>query len=259
MKKHSFIFILIIILSFPVLVFANGDTELQKYTYEVINTYPHDKDAFTQGLYFEDGIIYEGTGLNGKSDMRKYDLDTGEIINKNELPYQYFGEGITLLNNKVYQSTWKAKTMFIYNKNIKQLEITEFPYQCWGLTDDNKYLIMSDGSNKIRYLNPKNYEVIKTIKVTLEGEPIDNINELEYINNKIYANIWQEDIIVIIEPSSGKVSGVINLENIINPDQYQHDLNVLNGIAYDKENERLFVTGKLWPLIFEIKLVPTKK
>lgn len=259
MKKYYIILILIFIFSFSVLVYGNGENNIQKYTYEVINTYPHDKTAFTQGLYYEEGIIYEGTGLNGKSDMRKYDLDTGEIINKHELPHQYFGEGITLLNNKIYQSTWKAKTMFIYDKNIKLLEITEFPFQCWGLTDNNQYLIMSDGSNKIRYLNPKNYEVIRTIKVTLEGKSIDNINELEYINGKIYANIWQEDIIVIIEPHSGKVSGVINLENIINPEKYQHELNVLNGIAYDKENERLFVTGKLWPLIFEIKLVPTEK
>ena len=259
MKKNYIILILITVFLFSVFVQANGDNLTQKYTYEVVNTYPHDKDAFTQGLYYEDGIIYEGTGLNGKSDMRKYNLNTGKIINKNELPYQYFGEGITLLNNKIYQSTWKAKTMFIYNKNIKLLDITQFPFQCWGLTDDNQYLIMSDGTNKVRYLNPKNYEVIKTIEVTLEGEPIDNINELEYINNKIYANIWQEDIIVIIEPSSGKVSGVINLENIINPDQYKHELNVLNGIAYDRESDRLFVTGKLWPLIFEIKLVPTEK
>lgn len=256
MKKYYLILILIIILSFPALVFANQNNELQEYTYEVINTYPHDKDAFTQGLYYEDGIIYEGTGLNGKSDLRKYNLDTGQIINKNELAYQYFGEGITLLNNKVYQSTWKAKTMFIYDKNIDLLEITKFPFQCWGLTDDNQYLIMSDGSNKIRYLNPKNYEVIKTIEVTLEGKPIDNINELEYIDDKIYANIWQEDIIVIIDPDSGKVSGLINLENIIDPENYQHELNVLNGIAYDEKNDKLFVTGKLWPKIFEIELLP---
>ncbi|MFO7815972.1 MAG: glutaminyl-peptide cyclotransferase, partial [Halanaerobiales bacterium] len=256
MKKYYLILILIIILSFPALVFANQNNELQEYTYEVINTYPHDKDAFTQGLYYKDGIIYEGTGLNGKSDLRKYNLDTGQIINKNELAYQYFGEGITLLNNKVYQSTWKAKTMFIYDKNIDLLEITKFPFQCWGLTDDNQYLIMSDGSNKIRYLNPKNYEVIKTIEVTLEGKPIDNINELEYIDDKIYANIWQEDIIVIIDPDSGKVSGLINLENIIDPENYQHELNVLNGIAYDEKNDKLFVTGKLWPKIFEIELLP---
>jgi glutamine cyclotransferase len=255
MKKYYIILILIIILTFPALVQGNGDNAIQKYTYEVVNTYKHDKDAFTQGLYYEDGIMYEGTGLNGKSDMRKYNLDTSKIISKNELPYQYFGEGITLLDNKVYQSTWKAKTMFVYNKDINLLDITEFPFQCWGLTDDNQYLIMSDGSNKIRYLTPKNYEVIKTIEVTLEGKPIDNINELEYINNKIYANIWQKDIIVIIEPDSGKVTGVINLENIINPEQYQHELNVLNGIAYDDKNERLFVTGKLWPMIFEIKLI----
>ncbi len=228
------------------------------YTYEIVNTYPHDKDAFTQGLYYEDGIIYEGTGKNGESDLRKYYLKDGKIIKKHELSILYFGEGITLFNEKIYQSTWKSKTMFIYDKDIKLLKKSSFPFECWGLTDNDKNLIMSDGTSKIRFLDPKSYEVLDEIEVTMNNQPVKNINELEYINNKIYANIWQDDYIIIIEPSSGKVTGVVNLKGIINPNNYDYKLNVLNGIAYDQENDRLFLTGKLWPFIFEINIIPEK-
>lgn len=233
--------------------------ELQEYTYEIVNSFPHDKDAFTQGLYFEDGIMYEGTGLNGESDLRKTNLKTGQIIKKNELPEIYFGEGITILNNKIYQSTWKAKTMFIYNKDLKLLNITDFPYQCWGLTDNDKYLIMSDGTDKIKYLNPDNFQLVKTLNIKINNDPIRNINELEYINGKIYANIWQTNLIVIIDPESELVESIVDLSNIINPNDYNYNLNVLNGIAYDQNNDRLFVTGKLWPKIFEIKLIQKNK
>jgi len=254
MKKILFFTILITLLvsSYSINIYSE---EVQKYTYEIINSFPHDKDAFTQGLYYEDGIIYEGTGLNGKSDLRKTNLKTGEIIKKNELPDIYFGEGITILNDKIYQSTWKAKTMFVYNKDIKLLNITNFPYQCWGLTDNDKYLIMSDGTDKIRYLKPDNFQLVKTLNIKYNGKPIKNINELEYINGKIYANIWQTDLIVIINPKSELVESIVDLSNIINPNDYNYKLNVLNGIAYDQNNDRLFVTGKLWPTIFEIKLV----
>jgi|AntRauTorckE6833_2_1112554.scaffolds.fasta_scaffold01451_7 glutamine cyclotransferase len=239
--------------------FSINSKDVQKYTYEIINSFPHDKDAFTQGLYYEDGIMYEGTGLNGKSDLRKNNLKTGQIIEKNELPEIYFGEGITILNDKIYQSTWKSKTMFIYDKNVKLLNITDFPYQCWGLTDNDEYLIMSDGTDKIRYLNPDNYQLIKTLNIKYKGKHINNINELEYIGGKIYANIWQTDLIVVINPENEEVESVIDLSNLINPDDYNYDLDVLNGIAYDQKNDRLFVTGKLWPEIFEIKLIPENK
>ncbi len=254
MKKIIIVTILITLFatSYSITIYSG---EVQKYTYEVINSFPHDKDAFTQGLYYDDGIMYEGTGLNGKSDLRKTNLKTGQIIKKNELPEIYFGEGITVLNNKIYQSTWKSKTMFVYDKNINLLNITDFPYQCWGLTDNDKYLIMSDGSDTIRYLNPDNYQLIKSLKVKYKGKPINNINELEYINEKIYANIWQTDLIVVINPETETVESVIDLSNIIDPDKYNYELDVLNGIAYDQKNDRLFVTGKLWPKIFEIKLI----
>jgi len=255
MKKILFFTILITLLisSYSINIYSK---EVQNYTYEIINSFPHDRDAFTQGLYYEDGIMYEGTGLNGESDLRKTNLKTGEIIKKNELPDIYFGEGITILNNKIYQSTWKAKTMFVYSKDIKLLNIKDFPYQCWGLTDNDKYLIMSDGTDKIRYLNPDNFQLVKTLNIKYKEELIRNINELEYINGKIYANIWQTNLIVIINPETELVESVIDLSNIINPNNYNYKLNVLNGIAYDQNNDRLFVTGKLWPKIFEIKLIP---
>jgi glutamine cyclotransferase len=255
MKKILLFTILITLLvsSYSLNIYSE---EVQKYTYEIINSFPHDKGAFTQGLYYEDGIMYEGTGLNGESDLRKTNLKTGQIINKNELPDIYFGEGITILNDKIYQSTWKAKTMFVYNKDIKLLNITDFPYQCWGLTDNDKYLIMSDGTDKIRYLKSDNFQLVKTLNIKYNGEQIKNINELEYINGKIYANIWQTDLIVIINPETELVKSIVDLSNIINPNDYNYKLNVLNGIAYDQNNDRLFVTGKLWPKIFEIKLIP---
>ena len=255
MKKILFFTILITLLvsSYSLNIYSE---EVQKYTYEIINSFPHDKCAFTQGLYYEDGIMYEGTGLNGESDLRKTNLKTGQLIKKNELPDIYFGEGITILNDKIYQSTWKAKTMFVYNKDIKLLNITDFPYQCWGLTDNDKYLIMSDGTDKIRYLKSDNFQLVNTLNIKYKGEPIKNINELEYINGKIYANIWQSNLIVIINPETELVESIVDLSNIINPNDYNYKLNVLNGIAYDQNSDRLFVTGKLWPKIFEIKLIP---
>ena len=228
----------------------------QRYTFKIINEYPHDIEAFTQGLYYEKDSFYEGTGLYGQSDMRKVDLQTGEILDIYKLGNQYFGEGITLLNEKIYQSTWKSNTMFIYDKHLNLIKKTQFPFYCWGLTDDDLYLIMSDGTSLIRYIDPNKYEVSKEIKVTINNEPINNINELEYINGKIYANIWQSNTIIIINPHKKKVDGIIDLSGIINPHLYQHELNVLNGIAYDPDGDRLFVTGKLWPKLFEIELIP---
>ncbi len=257
MKSSFLIYLIILICIISISVKVSADS-IKQYSYEIVNKYPHDKGAFTQGLYYEDGIMYEGTGKHGESDMRKYHLISGEIIKKNELSVLYFGEGITLLNNKIYQSTWKSKTMFIYNKDIELLKQTPFPFNCWGLTDNNQNLIMSNGTSIIRFLDPNSFRVIKEIEVTLNGKPIKNINELEYIKNKIYANIWQDDYIVIIDPSTGNITAVIDLKGIINPDNYDYELNVLNGIAYDQKEERLFVTGKYWPYIFEIETILKK-
>ena len=243
-------FLLILLVISPV-----SATEIDYYSYQVVDTYYHDRNAFSQGLYYEAGIIFEGTGRYGESDMRKFRLGEAEIIAWHQLPEEFFGEGITLLNDKIYQGTWQEGTVFIYDREINLLEKRTFPYDVWGFTDNDEDLILSDGTSKIRFFDPESFELLDQIEVTYLGNPVNNINELEYIDGKIYANIWYEDYILIIDPASGNVTGHIDLTGIINPDDYDYKLNVLNGIAYDQENDRLFLTGKYWPLIFEIKLV----
>ena len=252
MKKYIFfVFLIIIIFSFSFVLLAD---DMEHYSYEVVNSYPHDKNAFTQGLEYYNGHLYEGTGLKGESTLRKVNLKSGKVIKNHKLADKYFGEGITIFNNKIYQLTWKSKTGFIYNLNFELIDRFSYNYQGWGLTHNKKHLILSDGTNLIRFLDPKTLELVRKIKVTKNNKRITNINELEYIQGKIYANIWQEDYIVIINPSDGKIEGIIDLKGIINSRKYDYELNVLNGIAYDNENDRLFITGKLWPKIFEIKI-----
>ena len=250
-KKIVLLFFIIFLLISPFSLLA---VDIEKYNYEVVNSYPHNKDAFTQGLEYYNGYLYEGTGLNGRSSLRKVDLKTGEIEKIHHLEDKYFGEGITIFNDKIYQLTWKSRTGFIYNLDFELIEKFSYKTEGWGLTHNNKELIMSDGSNHLYFLNPETLEKTKEIKVTKQGKKVNNLNELEYIKGKIYANVWQKDYIVIIEPTTGKVEGIIDLKGIINPDDYNYELNVLNGIAYDSDNDRLFVTGKLWPKIFEIKI-----
>ncbi|MFN2364588.1 MAG: glutaminyl-peptide cyclotransferase [Halarsenatibacteraceae bacterium] len=242
--------LLILLIVFPV-----SAAEIDYYSYEIVDTYYHDRNAFSQGLYYEAGIIFEGTGRYGESDLRKYRPGEEEIIAWHELPEEFFGEGITLLNNKIYQGTWQEGTVFIYDRDVNLLEERSFPYDVWGFTDNDEELILSDGTSKIRFFDPDTFELLDQIEVSYLGTPIDNINELEYINGEIYGNIWYEDYIIIIDPASGEVTGHIDLTGIINPDDYDYKLNVLNGIAYDQKNDRLFVTGKYWPLIFEITLI----
>lgn len=252
MEKCKYLIILILILfSLSSSLLAE---DINHYNYEVLNSYPHDKNAFTQGLEYFKGYLYEGTGLKGSSSLRKVNLKTGKIKKIHNLEDKYFGEGITIFNDKIYQLTWKAKTGFIYNLDFELIDQFFYDYQGWGLTHDKNHLILSDGTNLIRFLDPKTLEVVKKIKVTKNNKDITDINELEYINDKIYANIWKENYIVIIDPMHGAVTGIIDLEGIINPRNYNYELNVLNGIAYDNKNERLFVTGKLWPKIFEINI-----
>ncbi|MFW6308826.1 MAG: glutaminyl-peptide cyclotransferase [bacterium] len=252
MKK---VIISLLILS-TLLFITSVSAEITHYSYEIINTYPHDEEAFTQGLEYENGYLFEGTGLRGESSLRRIELKTGEIKQIHKLDDKYFGEGITIFADKIYQLTWQSKTGFIYDLDFKQLAEFDYPGEGWGLTNNNKYLIMSDGTSKLYFLDPESQTKEKEITVTLDNEPVNNINELEYIKGKIFANIWQEDHLIIIEPRTGKVTGIVDLADIINPENYNHNLNVLNGIAYDEENDRLFVTGKLWPLIFEIDIKP---
>ncbi|MBE2221636.1 MAG: glutaminyl-peptide cyclotransferase [Anaerolineae bacterium] len=229
------------------------------YTYEIINSYPHDPNAFTQGLIYVDDVLYEGTGRNGQSSLREVDLETGVVQNSSTIPEQYFGEGITVFNDKIYQLTWKNQTGFIYDQDSFELLGTfSYPTEGWGLTHDGEQLIMSDGTNNLYFLDPDTLEIKNKIPVFDEnGNPVMLLNELEYINGDVYANVWQTNRIARINPTTGQVTAWIDLTGILSPDLLTQPVDVLNGIAYDAENGRLFVTGKLWPTLFEIKLVKT--
>lgn len=230
--------------------------KIPTYTYKIINTYPHDKDAFTQGLVFENGYLYEGTGLKGNSSLRKVDLKTGEVLQSYELSEEYFGEGITIYENKIIQLTWRSNKGFVYDKDSFEL-IQEFNYSTegWGIAHDGENLIMSEGTSILRFLDPETFEETSQIEVTENNKSIKNLNELEYIKGVIYANVWQEDRIVKISPDTGQVIGQIDLKGLLSAEDKSEDVDVLNGIAYDEKNERLFVTGKLWPKLFEIEVV----
>lgn len=223
------------------------------YTFRIVNTYPHDPEAFTQGLIFENGMIYEGTGLRGHSTLRKVDLTSGKVAQSLALDPELFGEGITLLNGHIFQLTLTSGIGFIYDPQSFS-EQAEFSYtpEGWGLTHDGHQLIMSDGSAELRFLDPDSFQVTSRITVTDRGQPVRWLNELEFVEGEIYANVWQSDEIVRISPDTGEVLGWIDLSGLLG-DELQ--AGILNGIAYDSESERLFVTGKNWPRLFEIELV----
>jgi len=226
------------------------------YTYKVINAYPHDRSAFTEGLVFEDGVLYEGTGLHEYSTLRRVELETGEILQIRELSSQFFGEGVTLYGNKIIQLTWQSHIGFVYDKyTFKLLQEFNYPDEGWGITHNGKHLIMSDGTETLHFLDPETFEEISQIEVYANNIPVTRINELEYIQGKIYANIWQTERIARIDPLTGQVTGWIDLKGILSPEDDSETVDVLNGIAYDAENDRLFVTGKYWPKLFEIELI----
>ena len=225
------------------------------YTYKVVNTYPHDRDAFTQGLVFENGVLYEGTGLRGHSTLRRVELETGYILQIRELPAQFFGEGVTIYGNKIIQLTWQSNVGFVYDKeSFELLQEFNYPTEGWGITHDGKRLIMSDGTSTLHFLDPETFEEIGRIEVLDRGSPVTRLNELEYVQGEIYANVWQTDLIARIAPLTGQVTGWIDLKGLLGPEDRSEPVDVLNGIAYDAENDRLFVTGKLWPKLFEIEL-----
>jgi glutamine cyclotransferase len=229
--------------------------ETPTYTYEVVNTYPHDPAAFTQGIIFQDGALIESTGLEGHSTLRRVELQTGRVLQKTDVPRFYFAEGMTLFGGKIYQLTWKGEKGFIYDPQTFQ-KAGEFTYtgEGWGLTHDADSLILSDGTNQIRFLDPNTYKVKRTISVLDGGKPLEEINELEYVKGEIFANVWHDDRIVRIDPQTGRINGWIDVSGLLRPGEATDEEAVLNGIAYDEQGDRLFVTGKLWPKIFEIKL-----
>ena len=232
----------------------NGAINGRVKDYQVINIYPHDANAFTQGLFYKDGFLYESTGLRGKSSLRKVELKTGRVVMKTNLSKDYFGEGIALLDGKIYQLTWKERTGFIYDINDFRL-IGKFQYKTegWGLTSDGKHLIMSDGSSYLYFLDPRNFQIASMIKVRDSIGEIRGLNELEFISGSIYANIYMKDAIIKISPKTGEVTERIDLSGLLKGHRPLEREAVLNGIAYDAKNDRLFVTGKLWPKLFEIR------
>jgi glutaminyl-peptide cyclotransferase len=229
-------------------------------TYEVVHTYPHDRTAFTQGLIYLNGFLYEGTGLNGYSSIRKVKFETGQVVQKSDLPFQYFGEGITDWQNSLLQLTWKSEVGFIYDRaTLSQRRTFTYSGEGWGLTHDDKRLILSDGSSVLKFLDPQTLKEIGRITVRDGNTPVMNLNELEYVRGEIFANVWQTDRIARISPSDGRVLGWIELSGLLKDSDRKTPVDVLNGIAYDAVRDRLFVTGKLWPWVFEIRLKPATK
>lgn len=225
--------------------------------YEVVHVYPHDAKAFTQGLIYVDGHLYESTGLEGRSSLRMVDLTTGQVLQKHDVPAEYFAEGLTDWGSNLIQLTWRANKGFVYDRFSFSL-VRSFPYkgEGWGLTHDATQLIMSDGTAYLRFLDPKTFRETGRVRVTDEaGRGVESLNELEYIHGEIYANIWQTDKIARISPRTGKVVGWIDLSGIIDKQELRGEGAVLNGIAYDSRGDRIFVTGKLWPKLFEIRVV----
>jgi glutaminyl-peptide cyclotransferase len=227
---------------------------LPVYGYRVVAAYPHDPDAFTQGLQYLDGFLYEGTGLYGSSSIRRVKIETGEVEQRRDLARAYFGEGITVWKNDLVQLTWQSHIAFVYDRTtFAPRRSFRYGGEGWGLTHDGTNLIMSDGTDELRLLDPATFTERRRIKVTAAGAPLQNLNELEYMNGEILANVWMTDTLARISPETGRVTGYVDLHGLLTAAE-RSSADVLNGIAYDESHDRLFVTGKLWPKLFEIKI-----
>jgi glutamine cyclotransferase len=238
-------------------VIVYSDIVPKRYSYKVINTYPHDTEAFTQGLFYDNGILYEGTGQETGSSLREVELETGRILRQHNLDPSLFGEGITLYKDRIYQVTWRNKVGFIYNKSDFRLINKIFiQTEGWGLTTINDRIVMSDGSNVLYFHEPEMFDAVSRIEVYDNEKKVDQLNELEYIDGEIWANIWQTDLIARIDPNSGKVNSYVDMTPLY-PESKRREINadVLNGIAWDAQGRRIFVTGKRWPKLYEIKIM----
>lgn len=232
-----------------------SDAVPKKYGYKVVHSYPHNKDAFTQGLVYDKGVLYESTGQETGSSLREVELETGKVMRQHNLDGSLFGEGITMYNDRIYQVTWQNKVGFIYEKStFKLINKIYYPTEGWGLTTINDRIVMSDGTNVLYFFEPDMFTVVSRIEVYDNKEKVDSLNELEYINGEIWANIWMSDRIARIDPASGKVLGYIDLKGILNDQETDTSVKVLNGIAINKDQNRIFITGKNWPKLFEIKV-----
>lgn len=252
--QASLVLVILAITLFFGLPINFSSAEIPVYQAEIVQQYPHDPNAFTQGLVFADGKLYEGTGQRGQSALRLLDLETGELLQSNNMERRYFGEGITILGDKIYQLTWVSNVGFVYDKDsFTQLSSFYVPGEGWGITHNNEYLIVSDGSSYLRFFDTESLSEVKRIQVTDELGAVGNINELEYINGEIWGNIWYQDYIVRIDPNTGEVNSRVDLTGLYTARRNRDA--VLNGIAWDADNARLFVTGKLWPNLYEIKVL----
>jgi len=255
------IFILLVLgcvlVLYPLISINSPDTGL--YDYKIVNTFAHDPNAFTQGLLWDNGHLYEGTGRFGHSSLRKVELETGKVVQSINLPVKYFGEGITIFENNIIQLTYQSNVGFVYDKDSFELQQEfSYPNEGWGITNDGKRLIMSDGTPTLYFLDPQTFEKISSIDVYHNNNLLWELNELEFVDGQIYANIWPTDRIAIIEPQTGHVTALVELKGLLAGQDRTRKVDVLNGIAYDPISHRLFVTGKFWPKLFEIKLILKK-
>ena len=230
--------------------------ELPTYGFRVLNTFPHNINAFTQGLVYRDGYIFEGTGKNGLSSLSKLNLADGSVLQSKSLSRRYFGEGIEIVDDKIYQLTWQSHIVFVYE--LESFELQDSHYNAtegWGLAYDGEFLILSDGTDRLQFMDPETFAPQHSVNVTLNGRPIRNLNELEYINGEVWANVWQTDFILRIDPATGEVNSLVDLTGLSAQTRLGSSEAVLNGIAWDGDRERLFVTGKHWANLFEIELL----
>lgn len=230
------------------------------FSYEVVRVYPHDRGAFTQGLVYHNGFLYESTGLEGQSTLRKVDLNTGQVLQRKDIARPYFAEGLAIRQGRAFQLTWLSEQGFVYDlESFNLLKTFNYFGQGWGLTNDAHSLIMSNGSNTISFLDPETLSIQRSVSVLENSQPLNNLNELEYINGEIFANVWQTNRIVRIDPANGNLRSWIDMSGLLSPEDRLQPVDVLNGIAFDPATGRIFVTGKLWPKLFEIKIIENRK
>ena len=240
------------------LLLSCSDAKIREYALEVVAEYPHDVESYTQGLFFHDGQLYESTGVYGKSTFRMVDIATGEALRKLSFDKKYFIEGSVIWKDNLYILTWESRMAFIYDaKTLEYKSSWKYPREGWGITTDGKNLIASDGSANLYFLD-ENFAQMKKVLVTIEGRPVRFLNELEYIDGKVWANVYTSDEIVIINPKDGQVEGVIDCRGLLPKNLYTYETDVLNGIAYDPEDGKTYLTGKNWPKLYEVKLVEKK-